>query len=451
MAWITSWRSNICALGVSTKQTRSNEKITMIEPIYEDNPQKVKMIPKPSTLRLLFQIPVIVAALGYFVDIYDLLLFSIVRVQSLKDLGVSDADMLMKGIYLINMQMGGLLIGGILWGILGDKRGRLSVLFGSILIYSLANIANGFVTSVDQYALLRLVAGIGLAGELGAGITLVAEVLPKEIRGYGTSLVASVGLLGAVLAYFIAEQFAWRNAYFIGGGLGLLLLAMRVSVFESGIFTKVKEQSVSRGNFLHLFSSQKQFFKYLRCILIGLPVWFVAGILMTFSPEFGKALNVDVPIVAGKAVMWEYIGLAIGDLSSGILSQYVGSRKKILFLFLVLTAVLITVYLFVPLHSAVMFYAVCSCLGFGVGYWALFVTIAAEQFGTNLRATVATTVPNFVRGSINIMTPLFLLFKDHLGLVSGAGLLGFITITIAFLGLWKMEETFGKDLNFLEE
>jgi MFS family permease len=423
----------------------------MIEPIYEDNPQKVKMIPKPSTLRLLFQIPVIVAALGYFVDIYDLLLFSIVRVQSLKDLGVSDADMLMKGIYLINMQMGGLLIGGILWGILGDKRGRLSVLFGSILIYSLANIANGFVTSVDQYALLRLVAGIGLAGELGAGITLVAEVLPKEIRGYGTSLVASVGLLGAVLAYFIAEQFAWRNAYFIGGGLGLLLLAMRVSVFESGIFTKVKEQSVSRGNFLHLFSSQKQFFKYLRCILIGLPVWFVAGILMTFSPEFGKALNVDVPIVAGKAVMWEYIGLAIGDLSSGILSQYVGSRKKILFLFLVLTAVLITVYLFVPLHSGVMFYAVCSCLGFGVGYWALFVTIAAEQFGTNLRATVATTVPNFVRGSINIMTPLFLLFKDHLGLVSGAGLLGFITITIAFLGLWKMEETFGKDLNFLEE
>ncbi|QIP14911.1 MFS transporter [Spirosoma aureum] len=423
----------------------------MIEPIYEDNPQKVKLIPKPSTLRLLFQIPVIVAALGYFVDIYDLLLFSIVRVQSLKDLGVSDADMLTQGIYLINMQMGGLLIGGILWGILGDKRGRLSVLFGSILIYSLANIANGFVTSVDQYAILRLVAGIGLAGELGAGITLVAEVLPKEIRGYGTSLVASVGLLGAVLAYFIAEQFAWRNAYFIGGGLGLLLLVMRVSVFESGIFTKVKEQSVSRGNFLHLFSSQKQFFKYLRCILIGLPVWFVAGILMTFSPEFGKALNVDVPIVAGKAVMWEYIGLAIGDLSSGILSQYVGSRKKILFLFLVLTAVLITVYLFVPLHSAVMFYAVCSCLGFGVGYWALFVTIAAEQFGTNLRATVATTVPNFVRGSINIMTPLFLLFKDHLGLVSGAGLLGFITITIAFLGLWKMEETFGKDLNFLEE
>ncbi|MVM32388.1 MFS transporter [Spirosoma sp. HMF4905] len=404
-----------------------------------------------SIARQLFQVPVIVAALGYFVDIYDLLLFSIVRVQSLKDLGVPDDRMLNQGIFLINMQMGGLLLGGILWGILGDKKGRLSVLFGSILIYSLANIANGFVTTVDQYAILRLVAGIGLAGELGAGITLVAEVLPKEIRGYGTSLVASVGLLGAVLAYFIAEQFAWRNAYFIGGGLGLMLLIMRVSVFESGIFTKVKEQSVSRGNFLHLFSSKKQFFKYLRCILIGLPVWFVAGILMTFSPEFGKELHLDGPIIAGKAVMWEYIGLSIGDLSSGILSQYFNSRKKVLGMFLALTAALVVVYLFVPLHSTTAFYAICSCLGFAVGYWALFVTIAAEQFGTNLRATVATTVPNFVRGSINIMTPLFLLFKGELGIIDGAGLLGLLTLTIAFLGLWNMEETFGKDLNFLEK
>ena len=421
----------------------------MIEPIPTNKP--LTTATAPSVMRQLLQIPVILAALGYFVDIYDLLLFSIVRVQSLKDLGVADSAMLTEGIYLINMQMGGLLIGGILWGILGDKRGRLSVLFGSILIYSVANIANGFVTTVDQYALLRLIAGIGLAGELGAGITMVAEILPKEIRGYGTSLVASVGLLGAVLAYFIAEQFAWRNAYFIGGGLGLLLLLMRVSVFESGIFTKLKEQAVSRGNFLHLFSSKERSFKYLRCILIGLPVWFVAGILMTFSPEFGKALHLSEPIVAGKAVMWEYIGLAIGDLSSGIFSQYAHSRKKIVGLFLFITASLIAVYLYVPFQSSAWFYAICVGLGFGVGYWALFVTIAAEQFGTNLRATVATTVPNFVRGSINIMTPLFLLFKGQLGIISGAGLLGLLTIVIAFLGLWKMEETFGKDLDFLEE
>ncbi|MBD2752992.1 MFS transporter [Spirosoma validum] len=419
----------------------------MLEPITKSRPSV-----SPSLLRQLLQIPVIVAALGYFVDIYDLLLFSIVRVQSLKDLGVADSAMLSQGIYLINTQMAGLLVGGIIWGILGDKRGRLSVLFGSILIYSLANIANGFVMSVDQYALLRFIAGVGLAGELGAGITLVAEILPKEIRGYGTSLVASVGLLGAVLAYFIADMFAWRIAYFIGGGLGLLLLLMRVSVFESGIFTKVKDrETVSRGNFLQLFATSSQFLKYLRCILIGLPVWFVAGILMTFSPEFGKALGLSEPIVAGKAVMWEYIGLAIGDLSSGVFSQYMNSRKKVLGLFLLWTASLVVVYLYVPFQSATMFYAICVALGFGVGYWALFVTIAAEQFGTNLRATVATTVPNFVRGSINIMTPLFLLFKDQLGIINGAALLGALTILTAYLGLWKMEETFGKDLNFLEE
>lgn len=403
-----------------------------------------------SVLRQLLQIPVIVAALGYFVDIYDLLLFSIVRVESLKSLGVSEANLLSDGVFLINTQMAGLLIGGILWGVMGDKKGRISVLFGSILIYSLANIANGFVTSVNQYAVLRFIAGIGLAGELGVGITLVAEILPKEIRGYGTSLVAGTGMLGAVLAYMIADIFDWRIAYFIGGGLGLLLLLMRVKVFESGIFSEVKEKEVSRGNFFQLFKSGRQFFKYFRCILIGIPVWLVAGILMTFSPEFGKALNMDAPIIAGKAVMWEYIGLAIGDISSGMLSQYFGSRKKVVRIFISSCAALVAVYLFVPFHSSAVFYGLCVLLGITAGYWALFVTIAAEQFGTNLRATVATTVPNFVRGSILIMTPLFLLFREQFGILLGTGILSVLAIGVSLLGLWKMEETFGKDLNYIE-
>ena len=406
---------------------------------------------QPFKLGQLLKIPVIVAALGYFVDIYDLLLFSIIRVESLKSLGVPETNLLNDGVYLLSAQMGGLLVGGLLWGILGDKKGRISVLFGSILIYSLANIANGFVTTVEQYALLRFIAGVGLAGELGVGITLVAEILPKEIRGYGTSLVAGVGMLGAVLAYFVTEFVEWRTAYFIGGGMGLMLLFMRVRVFESGIFTKIKEKAISKGNFFQLFSSGKQFFKYLRCIMIGIPVWFVAGILMTFSPEFGQALNLDGPIEAGKAVMWEYIGLTIGDISSGVLSQYFGSRKKVVLLFILLASFLIVVYLFVPLHSTVIFYTLCVCLGFAAGYWALFVTIAAEQFGTNLRATVATTVPNFVRGSVIIITPLFVFFKDQFGILPGAGLVGLLAIITALLGLWKMEETFGKDLNFVEE
>ena len=401
-------------------------------------------------MRQLLQIPVIVAALGYFVDIYDLMLFSIVRIDSLRSLGVAESNLLSKGVYLINMQMGGLLAGGILWGMLGDKRGRITVLFASISIYSLANIANGFVTTLDQYAFLRFIAGIGLAGELGVGITLVAETLPKEIRGYGTSLVAGIGMLGAVLAYGVAALFAWRVAYFIGGGLGLLLLLLRLKVFESGIFEKTKQQTVSRGNFFALFTSGKQFAKYVRCILIGVPVWFVAGILMTFSPEFGKALHLDQPVTAGKAIMWEYLGLTAGDICSGLLSQFVGSRKKIVVLFVSLVGILSAVYLYVPLHSTAAFYALCVCLGFGAGYWALFVTIAAEQFGTNLRATVATTVPNFVRGSIIIMTPLFLFFREQFGILTGGGLLGLIAIVTALAGILNMEETFGKDLDFVE-
>lgn len=406
---------------------------------------------KRSVLKQLLQVPVIVAALGYFVDIYDLLLFSIVRVDSLQSLGVAEADQLRDGVFLINAQMAGLLLGGILWGILGDKRGRISVLFGSILIYSLANITNGFVTNVTQYAILRFIAGVGLAGELGVGITLVAEILPKEIRGYGTSLVAGTGMLGAVVAYFVADLFSWQVTFFIGGGLGLLLLLMRVKVFESGVFNEVKEKKVSRGDFLQLFSSGPQFFKYLRCILIGVPVWLVAGILMTFSPEIGKALHLDTPIDAGKAVMWEYVGLVVGDISSGMLSQFFRSRKKVVRLYVLTGAALVAVYLFVPLYSATLFYGVCMLLGITAGYWALFVTIAAEQFGTNLRATVATTVPNFVRGSILIMTPLFLLFKAQYGIIIGTALLSVLAIGVSLLGLVGMEETFGKDLNFLEK
>jgi MFS family permease len=399
----------------------------------------------------LFSVPVIVAALGYFVDIYDLLLFSIVRIPSLRALGVSDDQMLNTGEYLIRVQMTGLLVGGILWGIMGDKRGRLSVLFGSILLYSLANIANGMVRTVDQYALLRFVAGIGLAGELGAGITLVAEVLPTKLRGYGTTLVATVGLMGAVLANFVAKQFDWQIAYFIGGGLGLLLLIARISVFESGIFLKVKEQSVQRGNFFQLFNNRGRFIRFIGCILIGLPIWYVIGILITFSPEFAAALGVTGNVVAGDAVMFSYIGLAAGDMTSGLSSQIVRSRRKVVFVFILLTMAFVTLYLYAPIPTSTFFYISCFLLGFAVGYWALFVTIAAEQFGTNLRSTVATSVPNFIRGTVVPLTLLFKYFREHFGIINGALLVGVITVAIALYSLRVIDETFSRDLNFLEE
>lgn len=405
------------------------------------------MKPK-STLQQLFQPAVIVAALGYFVDIYDLLLFTIVRVPSLQTLGFKGEELTTQGGFLISVQMWGLLVGGVLWGILGDKRGRISVLFGSILIYSLANIANAFVQTIEQYAFVRFIAGIGLAGELGAGITLVAEILPKEIRGYGTSLVASLGLLGAVLANKVADTFDWKIAYIIGGVLGLCLLAMRVKLFESGLFDSAKETGVQRGNFLYLFTNKKRLIKYLRCIFIGLPTWFVIGILVTFSPEFGKAFGIG-NISAGKAVMYCYIGLSLGDLSSGAISQWLASRKKVVLLFIGFTVLSFLIYLFL-VKSALGLYVTCFIMGFSIGYWALFVTIGAEQFGTNLRSTVATTVPNFIRGTVPLLIFLFQWGKATFGIVQGTTMLGLACVAIALIALWGMEETFGKDLDFVE-
>lgn len=403
-----------------------------------------------STLRQLLKVPVIVAALGYMVDMYDLFLFNIVRVPSLKDLGLSGDELFTKGLLILDVQMAGMLLGGILWGIMGDKKGRLSVLFGSILLYSLANIANGFVASYDQYLLLRFIAGIGLAGELGAGITLVAEILPKEIRGYGTTLVATVGVLGAILAYFVSDIFDWRVSYFVGGGLGIALLLMRVSVFESGVFLQIKNKHVQRGNFLMLFSSWARFIKYVNSILIGIPIWFVSGVLIFFSPEFGAALGVTEPIVAGKAVMLAFAGQVLGDMVSGYLSQRFRSRKKGMLIFLLGSYVFMLVYLLTQTQSLTTFYIICAALGFFNGYWALFVTIAAELFGTNLRATVATTVPNFVRASIIPISALFLLARNSFGLTTGGVMVGTLVVAIALLALWRLEETFTKDLNYEE-
>ena len=402
-----------------------------------------------------FTAAVIVAALGYFVDIYDLILFSIVRVESLKDLGITAAqEITNQGLFLINMQMGGMLLGGILWGILGDKRGRLSVLFGSILLYSLANIANGFVTSIDQYAWLRLIAGIGLAGELGAGITLVSEGLSKEKRGYGTMIVATVGVSGALLGYWVGHRFGWRNAYFVGGGLGLALLVLRASVFESGMFRQVQARTeVTRGNFLSLFTHPVRLGKYLRILLIGVPLWFVVGILVTLAPEFGRALGLTGEVTAGLAVFWCYFGLVFGDFISGALSQLWHSRNKALQVFLAFCATLVGVYLFGTKGATpATFYAVCFVLGISVGFWALFVTVAAEQFGTNLRATVATTAPNFARGAVLGLVPAFKYLSTAFGsIILGAAVLGGVALLVAYWAVSTLPESYGKELDYVEE
>lgn len=400
----------------------------------------------------IFSIPVLVAALGYFVDIYDLLLFGIVRVESLRSLGLDDAAMASEGLKLAQYQMAGLLIGGIVWGIMGDKRGRLSVLFGSIVLYSIANIANGFVQNIDQYIWARFIAGIGLAGELGAGITLVSEIIPKDKRGVATSLVAGVGLTGAVFAYFLAQYFDWRTCYFIGGGLGFMLLLLRISVFESGMYKSMEGAKVVKGNFLMFFTSGARFKKYMLSILIGLPTWYVVGILVMFSREFGKAFGISQEINPGKAVMYAYVAISIGDILIGLLSQALKSRKKALYVFYGLTILGVVLYFMQGQgSSATTMYLICALLGFGTGFWAIFVTMGAEQFGTNLRATAATTIPNMVRGALVGIGFLFESLQVSFSYINAGIITGVVVMFISIVAVALIPETFGRDLDFYEE
>lgn len=407
---------------------------------------------------------VLVAALGYFVDIYDLLLFGVERKQSLNEIlpmqfGALSQEALANlntyfGKLLLNWQMGGMLVGGIFWGVLGDKKGRLSVLFGSIITYSIANILNGMVNDTNTYAILRFVSGFGLAGELGAGITLVSETMSKERRSIGTMIVATVGVFGAVVAGFMGDLIEnWRHSFYIGGGMGLALLLLRIGVYESGMFSQIKEEKVTRGNFFQLFSSRERLSKYLSIIFVTVPVWYVMGTLVLFSPELSQHLGLpEGAISAGKAIMYAYAGITVGDLASGLISHVMKSRKKTLLLFLLLTVIGIVLYFTVAGTSVTVFYAVIAFIGFATGYWAVFMTTASELFGTNIRATATTTAPNFVRASTIMISGLLSLValafpEDKL---MAAGVTGGLLMIVAFIALWRLPETFGKDLNYTE-
>lgn len=412
---------------------------------------------KPASV---FNIAVIVAALGYFVDIYDLLLFTIVREPSLAGLGVNLKDtpmVIAASTKIINWQMVGLLLGGIIWGVMGDKKGRLSVLFGSIILYSVANFVTGFVTTTDQYAWARFVAGLGLAGELGAGITLVSELLPKNKRGIGTSLVAGIGLFGAVFAYFTFKftHEDWRLCYKIGGGLGVILLLLRISVAESGMFKDVKAQAhVQKGNMLMFFNNGERFRKYILAILIGLPTWYVIGVLVNFSNRFAKAFYGENAIDSGRSIMYAYAAIAIGDIAVGFVSQYFKSRKKALYLFYFFSIVSGVFFFSGNIQNDTTMYAACAALGFSTGFWAIFVTMGAEQFGTNLRATAATTIPNMVRGALPLINMLFKdVFQDSWKwtIIKSGIITGIIVMVISLVAAYFTRETFHKDLNYVEE
>lgn len=395
---------------------------------------------------------IMAAALGFFVDAYDLLLYSIVREASLKGIGVvGDKQIFDVGINLLNAQLVGMLAGGIIWGVLGDIYGRRSVLFGSIILYSAATFVNGFATTVGVYGACRFLAGLGLAGELGAGVTLVSELMSKENRGYGTMIVAAVGVLGVVTASKVGALRPWREAYFIGGGLGFLLLLLRLGVSESSMFHRARTEQVSRGNFFALFTSFSRFKRYVCLILVAMPIWYAIGILITFSPELGEALGLKEKPVAGKAVMLYYLALTFGDLTNGYLSQVFKTRLKIIAVFMLMTVLFVGAYFMVGGASLKTFYVLCFLIGWSSGFWAVFITVSAEQFGTNLRATVAVTAPNFVRGLTTVLTIAFASLKPKYGAVNAAAMIGAATAIVAIISLFQLEETYGKDLDYTEQ
>ncbi len=404
----------------------------------------------------LFSLPVIVGSLGFFVDIYDLLLFSIVRKSSFKDLGVAAADMKNIGENIISWQMLGLTIGGIVWGIIGDKKGRRNVLFGSICLYSLATIANGFVTNIDQYTCLRFIAGLGLAGELGASITLTSELLPKEKRGIAAAIIATSGVMGTVTAYFVhfLSNENWRLCYFIGGAMGITLLFLRVKVLDSKMYDTAKNAQVKMGDFLMILTNRERLFRYLRAITVGLPVWYVIGLLISFSDEFATRfgiINFDQP----KALMLQYVALVFGDMGAGILSNVIKSRKKTLLIFYgILTFFFVLFFALKGGGTAFNMYLICMGLGFGSGISVLYITMSAEQFGTNLRATAAISIPNLVRGFLPLILILFQFLRGNSMLnnyVTAAWVTGVIVLGIGLISLFFTNETFGKELDFVEE
>ena len=404
----------------------------------------------------LFSLPVIVGALGFFVDIYDLLLFNIVRISSFTELGVAKDQLKSVGESIISWQMIGLTVGGILWGMMGDKKGRKSVLFGSILLYSLATIANGFVQTTEQYTWLRFIAGLGLAGELGASITLTSELLPKEKRGIAAAIIATSGVMGTITAYIVHALSGenWRLCYFIGGGMGLALLFLRVKVLESSMYDHVKKLKPQLGNFLLFFTKKERMGRYLRGIFIGLPVWYIIGVLISFSDEFARQFGItgfDQP----TALMLQYVALAFGDMTAGFLSNYLRSRKKTLLIFYSITTVfLILFFVLKGGGSAFNMYLLCMGLGFGSGISVLYITMSAESFGTNLRASAAISIPNLVRGFLPLILLLFQWLRSGALLnnyITAAWVTGIIILSLGIFSAVQIKETWGKDLDFTEE
>lgn len=393
---------------------------------------------------------IIASALGFFVDLYDIIIVSVVRTKSLLAIGVPEAELMSKGVWLLNIQMIGMLIGGFIWGILGDKKGRLSVLFGSIILYSVATFANGFVKTYEMYLVLRFLAGIGLAGELGAGITLVSEQMPQKWRGIGPSIIGSFGMLGAIMGAYIGGKYSWEATYIIGGAIGFALLILRLGVLESGMYEQIKNSVTARGDLRIIFRDKIKLKKYISIFLLGFPAWYINGVIMTFTPEIAKAMKMtEIPAVSVVFTMY-FLGFTFGDISCGFVSQFLKSRKQAITIYLASFGFFLALFFMFAKISVTLYYSFFFGLGVAAGYTIVLLTLAAEQFGTNIRSTVTTSSLNLIRASLIPQATAFTFLVPIIGTIQSAFVVGVFSLGISFWALRNLEETFHKNLDFVD-
>ncbi len=393
---------------------------------------------------------IVASSMGFFVDLYDIIIVSVLRRSSLLDLGIAEADLQAKGVLLLNTQMAGMLLGGFLWGMLGDKKGRLSVLFGSIALYSITTFLHAYAPNYEVYLLLRFLAGIGLAGELGAAVTLVSEQMPPKWRGMGPAIIGSFGMLGAVAGAYIGGHYSWQFTYQLGGGMGLVLLLLRLGVMESGLYRNLQGAQVRQGDLWLVLRDRKQLLKYCAIILMGFPGWFVNGVVMTFTPEIAAGMGMqEIPSVSMVFTVF-FLGFTFGDFSCGLVSQWLQSRKKAIFRYLSAFTLLMITYFAIGYRSVQIYYTLFFLMGISVGYTIVLITNGAEMFGTNIRSLVTTSSLNLLRASVIPQATLFNLLTHSMGAAKAAALVGILSVAIAFWAYTQLEETFHKDLNYVD-
>jgi MFS transporter, putative metabolite:H+ symporter len=381
---------------------------------------------------------------GYFIDIFDLVLFSTLRISSFEELKITDPTY--WTVVFFNLQMTGILVGGIFWGKMADIKGRSWSFMGTILVFSIANIINGLTSSLTVYGICRFIAGFGLAGEMGSGIALICEKVPDEKRSLYLGFVSSLGCIGAVLSGWLGDIVYWRYLFIGSGFAGILLTLLRKNLLEPDLFRKTATLNIPRGQWKTLFQSPPDLIRFILLIFLGIPMWYIIGILWSFSTEMTSTIGLNI-FTSGQAILWGYVGVWMGDMLMPFVSQFLKSRIFTIQICLIMMLLgVIYLFQFQP-HSLLSFQLTHIFLGFTIGYWAVYATLCGESFGTNIRALTSTSLPSLIRFSSIPMMIIYQYGRDENELNIALGM-GLTVLCISMITTYFIKDTFQKDIDF---